>query len=204
MKNIALLALLGIIAFTGCRNKPERTIANLQTAVVDEATANARYTAFAAKAREEGYQTIAKLFDATSRAEKVHSERYKEFLDQLDAPLKDFQPQYELKSTAENLQTAIDLETREVNSVYPKFMTDATAEKMDDIAETMGWSMSMEKKHLQLLIKALTLLKTAPDSLNTLATGYTICPVCGNTCDSLAIEKTCPNCQTSSDIYIGI
>jgi rubrerythrin len=204
MKNLVVLAFLGMIALSGCQNKPERTIANLQASVEDEVTASVRYAGFAAKARDEGYENIAKLFDAAARAERVHAERYKEFLDQLDATLQNFQPQCNFKSTAENLQTAIDLETKEVNTIYPKYMTDAKAEGKDEMAETMGWALSTEKKHLIYLSHALDVLKNKPDSISYLPGDFKVCPLCGNTYDSTTMEKNCVNCQTPSDMFIDM
>jgi rubrerythrin len=204
MKKLMLFAVLGILTLSGCQSRPDKTIANLQAAVVDEATASVRYTAFASKAREEGYEPIARLFDAASRSERVHAERFKEFLDELDVKLDNFQPMYDFKSTAENLQAAIDLETRDVNSIYPKFMTDATAEKMDEVAETMGWALSAEKLHLQYLKQAQELLKASPDSLLKLPSSYSICPICGNTADGAVAVKECPNCGTDSDLFIQL
>lgn len=43
------------------------------------------YPTFAAKAREEGFEDIAKLFDSIAEVEKHHEERYRELARQLEA-----------------------------------------------------------------------------------------------------------------------
>jgi rubrerythrin len=77
MKNILFIALISLIAFTGC-NKPNpvKTIEDLKAGIKGETTASAKYAAFAQKASEEGNANIAKLFAAASKAESIHAETY--------------------------------------------------------------------------------------------------------------------------------
>jgi rubrerythrin len=72
MKNILFFAFICVIALTGCNQpKPVKTIENLKAGIKGETTASAKYAAFAQKAREEGNDTIAKLFDAASKSESI-------------------------------------------------------------------------------------------------------------------------------------
>ena len=48
------------------------TLENLKAAVCGETGASAKYTAFAAAAKEQGYNQIARLFEATAAAEQIH------------------------------------------------------------------------------------------------------------------------------------
>ena len=48
------------------------TLENLKAAVMGETGASAKYRAFAEAAREQGYDQIARLFEATSEAEQIH------------------------------------------------------------------------------------------------------------------------------------
>ena len=50
-----------------------KTEGNLQSAFAGESQANRRYLFFAAKAEEEGYPQIARLFRAAAEAETVHA-----------------------------------------------------------------------------------------------------------------------------------
>src|SRR5665648_1095367 len=106
---ILLLAITSLMAFTGCnQTKPVKTIKNLKEGIIGETTASKKYEAFALKAREEGYDTIAKLFDAASKAEAIHASNHKKVLEGLGETMEDFTPEFDVKTTAENLQAAID------------------------------------------------------------------------------------------------
>ncbi len=48
------------------------TLENLKAAVCGETGASAKYAACAAAAKEQGYDQIARLFEATSAAEQIH------------------------------------------------------------------------------------------------------------------------------------
>jgi len=62
------------------------TLENLRMAAAgEEHEWTEMYPAFAKTAREEGYHTIAKAFEAISIAEKQHGKRYKELADNLEA-----------------------------------------------------------------------------------------------------------------------
>jgi Rubrerythrin. len=68
MKKFLFFAAMGIIALAGCTGpKPVKTIENLKAGIKGETTASAKYAAFAQKAKEEGNDTIAKLFEVASK-----------------------------------------------------------------------------------------------------------------------------------------
>jgi rubrerythrin len=56
--------------------KGSRTEKNVFTAFAGKSQARNRYTYFAAKAREEGFEPVARAFDAVSVAEQQHEKRY--------------------------------------------------------------------------------------------------------------------------------
>ena len=53
--------------------KGTKTEANLQEAFAGESMARNKYTYYATKAREEGYEQIADFFEETARNEKEHA-----------------------------------------------------------------------------------------------------------------------------------
>jgi rubrerythrin len=61
--------------------KGTRTEKNLLTAFAGESQARNRYTYFAIKAREEGYEQIAQLFEETADQEREHAKRFFNFLE---------------------------------------------------------------------------------------------------------------------------
>jgi rubrerythrin len=203
MKNILFFALGCIIAFTACNApKPVKTIENLKSGIKGETTASAKYTAFAQKAREEGNDTIAKLFDAASKAESIHAANHRKVLQSLGETMEDFKPEFEVKSTAENLQAAIDGETYESTTMYPQFLVDAKAEKVEKAIKSFTWAFDTEKKHMQFYTKALGALKANAEYK--LAFEYAVCPVCGNTYEKGAMDEKCAFCQTVKEKFFII
>lgn len=103
MKKIAYFTMMivaSLLIFTSCNQKPVKTIADLKDGIKGETTASAKYAAFAQKAREEGNDTIAKLFDAASRAEAIHAANHTKVLEKLGEKMESFTPEYEVKTTA--------------------------------------------------------------------------------------------------------
>ncbi len=203
MKKIIFLAMAIAIALVSCNNaKPVKTIENLKAGIKGETTASAKYAAFAQKAREEGNDTIAKLFDAASKAEEIHAKNHAKVLAELGDSLAPFTPEFEVKTTAENLQAAIDGEAYEASTMYPQFIADAKAEKVEKAEKSFNWANETEKKHNAFYIKALEALKANAE--NTLPFEYAVCPVCGNTYDKNAMDDKCAFCQTEKEKFIII
>lgn len=203
MKNILFFAFLGLIAFTGCNQvKPVKTIENLKAGIKGETTASAKYAAFAQKATEEGQANIAKLFMAASKSESIHAANHKKVLEGLGEKMEDFTPAYEVKTTAENLKAAIEGETYEVTTMYPKFLTDAKNEKVEKATKSFTWALDTEKKHQQFYTKALQAL--TENAVNTLPLDYAVCPVCGNTYNNASVDEKCAFCQTAKEKFIVV
>lgn len=203
MRNILLFAFVGLIALSGCNApKPVKTIDNLKAGIKGETTASAKYAAFAVKAREEGNDTIAKLFDAASKAESIHAANHSKVLVGLGEKMDDFKPEFEVKTTAENLQAAIEGETYEATTMYPQFLADAKAENVEKATKSFTWAFDTEKKHAAFYQKALEALKANAE--NTLAFEYAVCPVCGNTYEKATLDEKCAFCQTPKEKFIII
>lgn len=202
MKKNLLFVIAGLLlVFTSCnQSKPIKTIENLKAGIKGETTASAKYIAFAQKAREEGNDTIAKLFDAASKAEAIHAENHTKVLESLGEKMEEFKPEFEVKTTAENLQAAIDGETYESTTMYPNFLADAKAEKVEKAEKSFTWAFDTEKKHMQFYSDALQALKS--NTVNVLPFTYAVCPVCGNTYDNAKVDEKCAFCQTSKEKFI--
>jgi len=91
------------------------TLQNLESALAGESMAHIKYRYFAKIAREEGFEDVAKHFEHTADQEIKHAWGHLELL--IGKP-----------STKECLQKAIDGETYEFTTMYPKFESDAAQE----------------------------------------------------------------------------
>lgn len=201
-KNLLFIMTIALIAFVGCQPKAEKTINNLKAGIKGETTASAKYKAFADKAREEGLDTIAKLFDAASKSESIHAANHTKVLEELGEKMEEFKPEYEVKTTAENLQTAISGESYEVATMYPEFIAAAKTENVEKAVKSYTWAMDTEMKHQEFYAKALEALKQNKE--NTLSFEYVVCPVCGNTYEKGSMDLKCAFCQTDSEKYVVI
>jgi rubrerythrin len=160
MRTIFLFAIVAFVALTSCnQSKPVKTIENLKAGIIGETTASAKYAAFALKAKEEGHEAISKLFAAASKAEDIHARNHRKVLEGLNVKMDEFKPEFEVKTTAENLQSAIDGEGYEVKTMYPQFIADAQTEKVNKAAKSYTWAIDTEKKHHDFYVKALESLK---------------------------------------------
>lgn len=202
---VAVLAILCLIAAgTQAFAIPTgigKTMDNLKAAITGETTASAKYAAYAKKAREEGYENIATLFEAASRAEAIHAANHRASMDQLGQKMGEISPKFEVKSTLENLQDAINGETYEVATMYPEFLKTSSSEKANIATISFNYAYQTEQKHKALYQNALAALKAGKQ--NTLPSKYFVCLNCGNTYDSEAAAR-CAICLTPKDRFVMI
>ena len=159
----------------------EKTVENLQEAFAGESQANRRYLAFAAKAEQEGYSQIARLFRAAAAAETVHAHNHLKVLKGV-------------KSTAENLQEAVAGETSEFREMYPRMIAAAQAEGNKEAERTFNFANEVEKIHAALFQKA---LKNLADKKTM---DIYVCSVCGYTVEGEAPDS-CPVCKAVKKFF---
>lgn len=197
-----MLFVLAIGLTFGCATKPVKTIENLKAAYNGESTASAKYAAFAEKAKAEGFDTIAVMFLATSKAEAIHASNHLKVLEKLGEKVAGPEiGSFTVLTTAENLSDAIKGETYELETMYPGFITTAETEKSSDAVKSFTWALDTEKKHQVFYQTALTALngggeKTLPDK-------WFVCPVCGNTYDAGSVTAKCDFCMTPKEKYLS-
>lgn len=176
-----------------------KTLDNLQTAFNGESNAKARYLAFAEKAEAEGYGKVASLFRAAARAEDIHAINHAEVIRKLGAtPTADVKTP-EVKSTAENLQTAIKGESYERDAMYPEFLKQAREDGNKDAFRTFNLAKEAEAEHAKLYTEASNNLA----AWKTTAQPFYVCPSCGYTTATLNFDK-CPVDFTPRDKFIAV
>ena len=163
------------------------TADNLAEAFAGESQANRRYLAFAKKADDEGLPQVAKLFRAAAEAETIHAHAHLRVLGGV-------------KGTADNLGEAIAGEAFEFQTMYPKFLEEATAEGNKPAVYSIKNAFEVEKVHHALYTKALEAVKSGSDMA---ATAIYLCPVCGNTVEGEAPEK-CPVCGVPREKFFEV
>ncbi|MBM4446257.1 MAG: rubrerythrin family protein [Chloroflexi bacterium] len=161
-----------------------KTNENLQEAFAGESQASRKYLYFAEKADEEGHKQIARLFRAASDAETVHARNH----------LKVMQG---IKSTKDNLNTAIGGENYEFTKMYPEFMKQADAEGDKKAKDSFDLANTVEQIHHRLYQAALSLLEKGQDMTEQ---PIYVCQYCGNTVEGEAPDK-CPVCGMPKKMF---
>ena len=128
--------------------KGSRTEANLMTAFAGESQARNKYTYFASKARKEGYEQIAAIFEETATNEKEHAKLWFKLLEGGD-----------IKTTAENLKAAAEGENYEWTDMYDRMAKEAKEEGFDRIAYLFEAVGKIEKEHEERYLKLLANVK---------------------------------------------
>lgn len=116
--------------------KGSKTEANLMAAFAGESQARNKYTYYASKAKKDGYQQIAALFEETADNEKEHAKLWFKLLHDGEIP-----------STAENLKDAAAGENYEWTDMYAGFAKTAREEGFDKIAALFEMVGAIEKAH---------------------------------------------------------
>lgn len=114
--------------------KGTKTEANLLAAFAGESQARNKYTYFASKAKKEGFEQIAAIFEKTADNEKEHAKMWAKELGLIG-------------STAENLKAAAEGENFEWTDMYAKFAEEADAEGFKAIAAKFRGVAKIEKAH---------------------------------------------------------
>jgi rubrerythrin len=154
----------------------------LKEAFAGESQANRKYLAYAAKADQEGYPQVAKMFRAAAEAETVHAHNHLRALKGIGG-------------TKENLEDAISGETHEFKSMYPEMIEAARGEGNKEAERTFNYANAVEEFHAQLYTKLLDTLGTSQE-----AYPYYVCPVCGYTAEQEAPEA-CPVCGAKGKMF---
>ena len=161
--------------------KGSKTEANLMTAFAGESQARVKYQYYASKARKDGYEQIANLFDETSNNEKEHAKIWFKLLH-------DGMP-----DTETNLKDAAAGENYEWTDMYAKFAAEARAEGFDQIAKLFEGVAKIEKEHEERYRK---LLKNVEEGLVFSKDGDCIwqCSNCGHVVIGTKAPEVCPVC----------
>jgi len=154
----------------------------LKEAFAGESQANRKYLAFAAKADDEGFPQVARLFRAAAEAETIHAHNHLRALKGI-------------RSTKENLEEAIEGETHEFKNMYPEMIETAKKEGNKEAERTLHYANEVEKIHANLYQSLLNNLGKTQENFP-----YYVCPVCGYTSEKTP-PSFCPVCGTKGEKF---
>ena len=162
--------------------KGTKTERNLMEAFAGESQARNKYTYFAGKARKEGYEQIAAVFEETAGNEKEHAKIWFKLLCGGDIP-----------STAENLKAAAEGENDEWTAMYKRMAEEAREEGFNEIALLLDAVGRIEKEHEERYLKLLDNVKKSTVFTKQQKSVW-ICRNCGHIVDSESAPAKCPVC----------
>lgn len=173
--------------------KGTQTERNLMMSFAGESQARMRYTYFASKAKKEGYEQVAAIFEETANQEKEHAKRMFKYLEGGTCEITATFPAGVIGTTAENLQAAIMGEHSEAENDYPMFADVADQEGFKEIA-TMYRNIAIAEFGHEKRYKAL--LKNIEEDTVFKKDGkvYWQCRNCGFIIEAEAAPKECPAC----------
>ena len=163
--------------------KGSKTEANLMAAFAGESQARNKYDYYASKAKKDGYEQLAAIFEETARNEKEHAKLWFKELHGGNVP-----------STEENLVDAANGENYEWTEMYKEFAKTAREEGFDQIAKLFEGVGAIEKEHEE---RYLTLLGKVKNNLVFKSDEETIwvCRNCGHVYRGKEALEVCPVCK---------
>lgn len=170
--------------------KGSRTEANLAVAFAGESQARNKYSYYASKAKKEGYNQIAAIFEETANNEKEHAKIWFKALHNGKVP-----------STMENLKDAAAGENYEWTEMYKEFAKVAKEEGFEKLAYLFEAVGNIEKEHEA---RYLQLLKEVENS-EVFEKGEEVVWICTN-CGHLHFGKSapekCPVCDHEQGYFV--
>ncbi len=162
--------------------KGTKTEANLWAAFAGESQARNKYSYYASKAKKDGYEQIAALFEETAANEKEHAKIWFKLLHGGAVP-----------STIENLKDAAAGENFEWTDMYAGYAVTAREEGLDEIATLFEEVAKIEREHEERYLK---LLANIEGGIVFSRDGDTIwkCRNCGHIVVGKNAPDECPVC----------
>lgn len=169
--------------------KGTKTEANLQQAFAGESMARNKYTYFASKARKDGYEQIAAIFEETANNEKEHAKLWYKYLNG-----------GEISDTMDNLRAAAEGENYEWTDMYAKMAEEAEAEGFTEIAARFRGVAAIEKHHEE---RYRRLLQNIEEGIVFSREGDTvwICRNCGHIHVGKKTPEVCPVCKHKRSFF---
>ena len=157
-----------------------QTEKNLRAAFSGESEARNKYTYFASKAKKEGFEQIAAIFQKTADNEKEHAKMWFKELDGIG-------------TTAENLGAAAAGENYEWTDMYDGFAKDAEEEGFHELAAKFRLVAQVEKHHEERYRALLKNVETAAVFEKSEVKVWE-CRNCGHIVVGTKAPEICPTC----------
>jgi len=177
-----------------------QTEKNLLAAFAGESQARNRYTFFASKAKKEGYEQIAGIFQETADNEKEHAEIFFKHLQGGDVEIIAAYPAGVIGTTKENLLAAAEGEKMEWGTLYPDFAQTAETEGFPEVARSFKEIAKVEAHHERRYRKLLEDVEKGRVFKKDKVIKWK-CRNCGYIHEGKEAPRKCPACQHPQSYY---
>ena len=167
--------------------KGSKTEANLLAAFAGESEARNKYTYFASRAKKEGFEQIAAIFQKTADNEKEHAEMW-------------FKELGLLGDTASNLLAAAEGENFEWTDMYVDFAKEAEEEGFTELARKFRAVADIEKAHEE-RYRALLHNVEAQEVFKKSSVTVWECRNCGHIVVGTEAPEVCPVCAHAQSYF---
>lgn len=169
--------------------KGTKTERNLQEAFAGESQARNKYSYYASKARKDGYEQIAALFEETAHNEKEHAKMWFKLLHG-----------GEIADTMDNLRDAAEGENYEWTDMYDRMAREAEEEGFNDIAAKFRAVAAIERHHEE---RYRRLLANIEDGIvfSRDNDAVWVCRNCGHIVVGRKAPEVCPVCMHSRSFF---
>lgn len=167
---------------------------NLLKAFAGESQAKNRYEFFSEKARAEGYEQIAAIFEKTALQEQSHAKQFFKFMEGGAVEITTVYATGIADQTIENLKTAIGEESNEWSTLYPRFSEIAKEEGFPAVAAIFTMIAKVEAEHEKRFKKLLKRLEDGTIFHREKPIKWE-CRKCGYIHEGEQPPKSCPACQ---------
>ncbi|MCI5815338.1 MAG: rubrerythrin family protein [Bacteroidales bacterium] len=163
--------------------KGTKTEKNLMEAFAGESMARNKYSYFASRAKKDGYEQIAALFEETAANEKEHAKLWFKYLEG-----------GAIQDTMTNLKAAAEGENYEWTDMYDRMAKEAEEEGFTEIAARMRGVAEVERHHEE---RYRRLLQNIEEGIVFSREGDTIwkCRNCGHIVIGKQAPELCPVCN---------
>ena len=157
-----------------------QTEKNLEAAFAGESQARNKYSYFASRAKKDGFEQIAAIFQHTADNEKEHAKLW-------------FKELEGIGTTAENLVAAAEGENYEWTDMYAGFAKTAEEEGFAELAAKFRLVAAIEKRHEE-RYRALLRNVEAQEVFNKSEVKVWECRNCGHIVVGTEAPELCPTC----------
>lgn len=169
--------------------KGTKTEQNLMEAFAGESQARNKYSYYASKARKEGYEQIAAIFEETAGNEKEHAKMWFKYLHGGEMP-----------DTMANLRDAAEGENYEWTDMYDRMAREADEEGFPQIAARFRAVGAIERHHEE---RYRRLLANIEEGIVFSRDGDTVwvCRNCGHIVIGKKAPAICPVCEHAQSYF---